>query len=183
MRTCRDCNQIKDETEFATQRYKGQFRFRSYCKKCHNKKNKESLSSERRRETRKRKSARRYEKLNILIENGSIPHLARRILQDCKNSDKRHGRITDLDFAYIQEAIEHPCVYCGEMNYRRSLDRIDNALGHTKENVVTACVRCNLTRSTMPYEAWLIVAKGMREAREKGLFNDWFGIKKCGKKA
>jgi len=56
-----------------------------------------------------------------------------------------------------------------------TLDRIDNDKGHTQDNVVPACIRCNYARRSMPYEAWLVVAKGMREAREQGLFGDWTG--------
>lgn len=34
----------------------------------------------------------------------------------------------------------------------------------------------------MPYDAWLVVASGMREARTKGLFGDWVGNIKCGRR-
>jgi len=54
-----------------------------------------------------------------------------------------------------------------------TLDRKDNDVGHVKDNVVPACVRCNYTRGDMPFDAWLVVAAGMRQAREKGLFGDW----------
>ena len=30
-----------------------------------------------------------------------------------------------------------------------SLDRIDNSIGHNKENVVIACLQCNVGRKTM----------------------------------
>ena len=33
-----------------------------------------------------------------------------------------------------------------------SLDRIDNSLPHTADNVVVACLKCNLNRRTMKYE-------------------------------
>jgi hypothetical protein len=33
-----------------------------------------------------------------------------------------------------------------------SLERIDNSIGHTKTNVVVACLQCNLTRKTMYHE-------------------------------
>jgi hypothetical protein len=71
--------------------------------------------------------------------------------------------------------IGEPCVYCGEAEARRSLDRIDNSKGHTKANVVGSCERCNYVRRDMPYEAWLAVAPGMRIARELELFADWNG--------
>lgn len=56
-----------------------------------------------------------------------------------------------------------------------TLDRIDNDKGHTQDNVVPACIRCNYVRKNMPYEAWIVVAEGMRKAREAGLFEGWSG--------
>jgi hypothetical protein len=56
-----------------------------------------------------------------------------------------------------------------------TVDRVDNDLGHLQSNVVPACVRCNHVRGQMPYEAWLMVAPGMRAAREAGLFGGWDG--------
>lgn len=97
------------------------------------------------------------------------------ILGDCKRFDKRHGHRCDIDTQFVSQETEKGCVYCGakKSELKISLDRIDNSLGHTKENVVPACTICNLTRGNMPYEAWLVVAKGMREARELELFEGW----------
>ena len=38
------------------------------------------------------------------------------------------------------------CIYCGSI-HNLGLDRIDNTMGHTKDNTVVACQRCNVTRS------------------------------------
>lgn len=54
-----------------------------------------------------------------------------------------------------------------------TLDRKDNALGHTPGNVVPACTRCNYVRRDMPEKAWLMLAPAMRVAREAGAFGDW----------
>lgn len=71
--------------------------------------------------------------------------------------------------------IQEPCVYCGEDQIRMTVDRIDNEVGHVKGNIVSACERCNYARRDMPYQAWQVVAKAMKEAREKGLFGSWTG--------
>jgi len=62
-----------------------------------------------------------------------------------------------------------------------TLDRIDDAKGHTADNVVPACIRCNYARRDMPYKAWLVVAKAMRKARALGLFGNWTGAVHSGR--
>lgn len=111
----------------------------------------------------------------------NTPHY---ILKDSKYHDKIKGRENDLDEAFIAEMIADGCSYCGATSdeVRIGLDRIDNNLGHLKSNVVATCTRCNNTRRHMPIEAWLIVARGMCEAREKGKFGNWDGCTKRGRK-
>lgn len=100
---------------------------------------------------------------------------AKYIVKDAAATDKKRGYENDLDIKWVDNAILKGCVYCGETMLRMTLDRIDNDKGHVKDNVVPACIRCNFVRGTMPYEAWLIVAPGMRLAREQGCFKDWTG--------
>ena len=95
------------------------------------------------------------------------------IYTDCKSSDKRFGREFDLTKEYIKEQIAKGCQFCGETTIRMTMDRIDNAIGHIKTNVVPACIRCNYVRRDMPYKAWLRMAKSMRAARKAGEFGDW----------
>jgi hypothetical protein len=101
--------------------------------------------------------------------------LSRWILKDCRNHDKKAGLTCDLSRQDIDEIVSKPCEWCGETHIRMTLDRIDNSQGHTRINVVGACIRCNLLRKHMPIEAWREVSIGVRSAREKGLFGDWTG--------
>lgn len=89
--------------------------------------------------------------------------------------DRRRGLKCDLTLEWVENAIKNGCFYCGETAVRMSLDRIDNDLGHTTDNVQPACARCNFLRGTMPYEAWVHLIPSIREAREMGLFGDWSG--------
>lgn len=111
-------------------------------------------------------------------------YVAYYILRDSRYQDKSKGRENDLDEKFIAEMISHGCSYCGATSdeVRIGLDRINNSLGHLKSNVVPACIRCNNTRRDMPIEAWLIVAEGMRKAREQGKFGNWDGCTKRGRK-
>ena len=95
------------------------------------------------------------------------------ILKDSLRADRLEGRGNDLSKEFIQSMISNGCAYCGETELKMTLDRKDNSIGHTRDNVTPCCIRCNYIRRDMPYEAWLVVAQSIREARELGLFGTW----------
>lgn len=98
---------------------------------------------------------------------------ARYVFEDSRKRDFRRRREFGLTREFVAEALNQPCLYCGDTANLMTLDRIDNNVGHTDANCVPACLRCNLLRGDMPYEAWLLVAVKVREVREMGLFGDW----------
>ncbi len=122
---------------------------RALCKKCHNKKAVKDLL--------KRRAA------FILIAS--------------RRTDKKHGFANNLTKDFIDSEIQKSCAYCGGTEILMTLDRIDNSTGHTVDNVVPCCLRCNIIRRDMPYLAWLEVSKAVRVAFEHGLFKDWVGAK------
>lgn len=97
------------------------------------------------------------------------------ILTQSRSNDKRKGRDNDLTREFIRTEIIKCCTYCGDMTSRMTLDRIDNSIGHIQTNVVPACLRCNYVRRDIPFEAWLIIAPAVKEARERGAFGTWNG--------
>lgn len=97
------------------------------------------------------------------------------VLEDSRKTDRKAGRSNDLTREFVAQQLARGCSYCGETSLRMTLDRRDNGLGHLQANVIPACIRCNFTRKNMPFEAWVIVAVGMREARIQGKFGDWTG--------
>jgi hypothetical protein len=87
-----------------------------------------------------------------------------------KGQDKKKG-LYDLqnivDEKYVLNELyksKHICFYCNECvhvlyeNTREpkqwTLDRIDNNIGHNKNNVVIACLHCNVARKTMYHERY-----------------------------
>lgn len=167
MKTCSGCGvELTDENCYK----KAGGYFRAYCKVCHNNKSDEynKISS---------KSPHRREKVNARKRayRQNPDKVANIIVLDTKGSDKKHNRENDLTKEFVQNLIKNGCSYCGDTKLRITLDRIDNSKGHIQDNVVSACIRCNYARGNMPYEAWLCLIKGMKEAREKGLFGDWAG--------
>ena len=65
--------------------------------------------------------------------------------------DKQRGFDTSLnvDSKWIIENIfNQQCVYCGESDWRKlGIDRIDNNRGHTPDNCICSCRKCNENRS------------------------------------
>ncbi len=154
---CTQCKQILPTENFGYKYTNSQNKiiYKSYCKLCENK----NTSARERRE--------RAEQINR----------SKYILIDSRKSDKKFNRDNNLTRQFIDELIINPCSYCGEDKLLITLDRINNNLGHLIDNVVQACIRCNYIRGNMPYDAWLIIAKGVKEARESYLFGSWDGVR------
>ena len=74
---------------------------------------------------------------------------------------KRYDSELFVDYTYVCGLLTDTCMHCHYCNedmyvlyeHRRdmqqwTLDRINNDIGHNKENVVVACLKCNLQRKT-----------------------------------
>jgi hypothetical protein len=79
------------------------------------------------------------------------------------NNTKREGNITYEDFLkYTEVSVCHYChaeiiwsTHEKEKYWRYNLDRKDNAVSYTKDNVVVCCPRCNYGKSHyFTYEEW-----------------------------
>jgi len=164
-RMCRICRRSKPLDDFSLVR-KGIRR--RVCKEC---------VYERKRKTRNTWGIKNRERLNLQQRmNRKNPELTPRfVLVDSRRSDKRKKLENDLTLDFVTTILKKACSYCGETGIRMTLDRIDNSKGHTQDNVQAACIRCNYLRRDMPYEAWLVVAKGVKKARKLKLFGLWLG--------
>ena len=86
-----------------------------------------------------------------------------RKLSGYKNQDRKKKKLSDKLISY-EECLEKlvisklKCYYCKRdclLTYENvreqsqwTLDRIDNSIGHEKDNVVICCLKCNLKRRT-----------------------------------
>jgi hypothetical protein len=119
--------------------------------------------------------ARNRERIILQVRHRRRTDVVGSIVTDTRKDDRKKSRANELDREFVAELINNPCSYCGDSDLRKTVDRIDNSLGHLRSNVVCACERCNYVRRNMPYDAWLVLAVAMREARERGLFGTWTG--------
>lgn len=69
-----------------------------------------------------------------------------------KSSAKKRNISVKLNTKFYENLIYHGCVYCGEKLTDKGgycLDRMDNDLGYTNENVTPCCSICNRAKGTM----------------------------------
>lgn len=169
-KTCSGCKVEKNIDEFGTKKGEnGAIYAKCYCRPCSNLRRKQYKDSTEVKRRSKANQLKRNKELRKTLRPAQI------IVEDSRAQDRLKGYENDLNKAFVEEMIAKPCAFCCDDTTRMTMDRIDNSLGHLQSNVIQACIRCNLTRGNMPYEAWLMVSKGMREAREAGLFGDWKG--------
>ena len=167
---CNECGETEETVNFNTRVVNGRTYKRHLCSSCDSKRsgryprNREVAKRAEIKQANKRKQER---KSNINTHNY--------IWVDSRRLDKKRGLENDLTKDFIASMLKMGCCYCGETEGRITLDRIDNKLGHTKANVVPACIRCNYFRCDMPHAAWLLIAEAMRKAKDLGLFGDWSG--------
>ncbi len=174
MKTCSDCSEAKDLTEFYT---KGRSKtgvqyYEAYCKIC------SAIRSQQRApkrvstsEQRDRKLQRNREWHRATRDDPATRHVI--LWKEYRADDRKKGRSNDLSKERIKELISLPCQYCGDTEGNMTLDRIDNGDGHTENNVITSCLRCNIIKRDMPFAAWQEIAPVMRSLRERGLFGEW----------
>lgn len=166
---CNNCKVEKHVSSFSTRPSNGRSYLATFCRDCKNdrargKIRNRNLSSQAIEKARLRKVERRLD----------ADKRAAIVLEDCKYSDRKKGRVFDLSLETVSEMLDKPCFYCEDSGAEcMTLDRVDNSLGHVEGNVVQACYRCNFTRGSMPFQAWLHLREGMKSARLAGAFQDW----------
>ena len=170
-KTCTRCGLTKPITEMESLKKGDKIYARTRCKKCGAVARKAWAAAH--PEQREAQNIRKCTQDALQRRTRESHHLV--IYRDAKASDSKHNREFSLTTQQISALIEQGCCYCGETTLRMTLERIDNGLGHTLENVVPACLRCNYIRRDMPHRAWLQLVKGLRVAREAGLFGEWTG--------
>ncbi len=141
-RKCYKCNEIKPlTTEYFYKEKSRTYGFAFLCKVCDKAKGRKwhpyrSFSPE--QKERKRETGRKYSQ----TQKGKVV----RVMGSCKSYDRKKGYECDLDFDFVAELINKPCIYCNDTEEVIGCDRIDNSKGHLKSNVVPCCVTCNITR-------------------------------------
>ena len=99
-------------------------------------------------EKRQSKAKSRKYKYHHETKNGN----AESKLSGYKNSDRKKGYECTLTKQQLIDLCSNGCYYCGETDWKKlGADRMDNDKGHTIENCVCACTKCNKERGNMPF--------------------------------
>lgn len=165
---CKMCKKSEPDVEFAIRKEGNRYYRRFLCRECEVEYRKKYPHK-----TRTLAPNREEKALRESVRRASKENRASYILRDSSKSDRRRILENDLDLAFIEMLIMRPCAYCGNVNGKITLDRIDNSLGHLKSNVVQACSNCNYFRGDMPFAAWKLLIPSLKKARKLGLLNEW----------
>lgn len=114
-----------------------------------------------------------YSKENVSqVKKAKINKDYRRACTYWSRSKKRNIK-SNLKLYDIRMLLHSMCYYCESSDIQIVLDRKDSSGGYTKDNVVPCCVRCNLIKSDMPYEAWKRLIPAVKNISKLGLFGSW----------
>jgi len=98
------------------------------------------------------------------LNRQQIRNKASKMVSSYRIKDNRKDRCFNLDIDWVIENIlRKSCIYCGATKYI-GCDRLDNIVGHTKDNVVPCCYRCNSVRNNhFTHEEMLKIGKFIKE--------------------
>lgn len=99
------------------------------------------------RHTKSRGSKKGVQGRRDVSEMAALRRRAQRLIHSYRLRDASKGLQCDLDPDWLVKYIlRGQCYYCGDTK-RLGCDRLDNAKGHTRDNVVPCCHECNVARS------------------------------------
>ena len=88
-----------------------------------------------------------------------------RMLGAYRLKDKERGFFNDITIEFLRGKIRDGCFYCGD-TVKVGLDRIDNKLGHTTDNVVPCCYACNTARmDNFSFSEMVVLGKTIAEIK------------------
>lgn len=75
--------------------------------------------------------------------------------RDFKSACRKNRRENLLTREEFMSFWQKPCTYCGNTTPTVNLDRLDNDVGYTIDNVAPCCIPCNRAKNTMSKEEYI----------------------------
>lgn len=141
MKYCTGCKKDKSLDEYGKDSTRSDgLRFR--CKKCHNARQKRVRE---RPETKKREAV--YQRKRAQTKKGKYSQY--------KANAKSRAYSFNLTYEEFCTFWQQPCFYCDGDIHTVGIDRIDNTLGYSLDNIVSCCGLCNQMKMDLPLDAFL----------------------------
>jgi len=84
----------------------------------------------------------------------------------------KKGLDFSISFSFYEKAIKAPCFYCDNSESANGLDRKNNNIGYTKENVVACCQWCNeLKGNRLSFQEAIVAIEAITNLRERMSYN------------
>lgn len=74
-------------------------------------------------------------------------------------SSKKRGLEFNISLGQFESLTSGACFYCGGVEERLGLDRVDSSIGYIIDNVVGCCRRCNVAKNDMPQADFISMCK------------------------
>lgn len=74
---------------------------------------------------------------------------------DCKRAAAKRNKEFNISLEKFNAETQKPCGYCGTVDEKRGLDRIDNNVGYLEKNVISCCWQCNWMKSDYSVKEFL----------------------------
>ena len=98
------------------------------------------------------------------------PHLAK--YKAYKTADKKANRIHSITWLEAQVLFNQNCFYCNTID-KIGIDRKDSSKGHTLENSISCCEKCNMILGDLPFEAKLLLKPALEQIQIQNLLQQW----------
>lgn len=72
-----------------------------------------------------------------------------------KGNAKARNLVFNLTLEQFMEYWQKPCFYCGDAIETIGLDRVDNTLGYSADNIVSCCATCNNMKKNLPQDVFI----------------------------
>lgn len=155
---CLGCGESKPLSEFpSSTRRSGSVYYRPFCEACKYKKEVENG-----RTPNKEYHKSYYVDKKLYLKYKSYKHRDKQVFKDCVTVSKEEAL----------NLMSQPCYYC-RAPASAGLDRRDNNKGHSIDNVVPCCEKCNNILGDIPAEAKDILMAGLVLIQHKGLLDSW----------
>lgn len=158
MKVCSTCKEKRDTAQFSKDKNRKDGLY-PVCKLCKSKKNKQRYLENSSKIRAKSKAWKEANRESYLAKQRAYGNNRSKTVDgkyiEYKTGAKKRGYIFNLTKDSFSKYWQQPCFYCGTTIDTIGLDRKDNEIGYTEDNVVACCKICNRAKDTMSSDDYI----------------------------